>query len=92
MPYSSRKKSFIISRGADFPKSYKEAIVKGFRIKSRYKGVVVICPRSIPYWMAQKWMGGTQFNSQCFPFTEQGEIDAAKAYEEMNLRISSSIV
>lgn len=83
-----RTSAFIIPKDADFLKVYKTAKEKGLRIKSRYKGVYLIDYLK-PMWRAQSKLDNKSIYFGYFPFTAQGEIDAAKAYRDYNKSVKT---
>lgn len=75
------KISFIIPKDANFPQAYESAKQKGCKIKSRYTGVYACCSRT-KYWYAESYSGKMTINLGRFPFTAEGEEQAAKAYQK----------
>jgi hypothetical protein len=62
---------------------WEAAKVKGIKISSKYVGVYLsINTNGSPSWMARvQGLNGKLLSFKRFPFTEKGEIDAARFYE-----------
>jgi len=65
--------------GANHFMFYEACKIKKIKVRSKFIGVYLNINYGRPYWMA-RLQGGEKSYWKRFPFNEQGEIDASKAY------------
>lgn len=82
----------IIPEDVNFKEFYLQAISKGIKITSKYAGVSIYLNKNGQLW----WTASIRINGNLkakhlgsFPFTKNGEIEAAEAYSNIRNKIPS---
>lgn len=84
-----------IPTGVNHLQFYHQAKVKGIKLRSKYVGVFFKMNRSgAPSWYCkvQKGIDSTYHFFQVFPFTEEGEKEAAEKYKQVSQRLGKQVV
>ncbi len=68
-----------IPSGSNHIMFYLSCKAKGVKVRSKFIGVYLNLNNKSPSWMA-RLQGADKLYFERFPFNEQGEIDASKAY------------
>lgn len=71
----------FIPDGVNHLEFYRQAQKKGIKVSSRFIGVAVNVNHGKHHWWARLQVNGKTIMFKRFPFTEQGERDAARQYQ-----------